>query len=121
MGHPHGFMDFVSGRKRPTLGSMMAVCPKCDRKMYITQASWARKTRPMCPACGTILVPSKDAQKRTPELRCNASRLKKRACVRCNAQLASGNSADMCRPCLAKGKGVYVTPEEEVRGANRWR
>lgn len=116
MGHSHGYMDFGSGLTRPKLGSMMAVCPKCDRKMYISEASWARKTRPMCPACGTILMPSKEAQKRIPWLRCNAFRLKKRPCVRCNAQLASDNPADMCRPCQAKGTGVYVTPEEEVKG-----
>jgi ribosomal protein L40E len=120
MGNTAGFVDFVSKRVLQKKGSIRAVCTKCGRKPFIARVAWGRKTRPLCPDCGTILIPSKSSQEKIPEL-CSEVPLadhKKRVCIVCNAKLASGNTGDKCRPCKSK-EVPSITDMLRVMGAVR--
>ena len=80
-------------------GSTQGICSSCGRYQYVPSIGWRRKIRPTCKSCGSLLVPSKAAQRRNCHLRSEAPPASERRCNNCNAKLRDGNKDDRCSPC----------------------
>ena len=94
-------------------GSSCGVCVSCGARKFVSQLSWTRATRPTCPGCGGLLLPSVSAQKKNKLISTVKSRgRKERRCETCKAVLSQSNSNSLCRPCRAK----YPSGADFVKG-----
>jgi hypothetical protein len=87
------------GRAVKKAGATQGVCTGCGRYQFVSRLGWRRKTRPTCSSCGSLLEPSKKAQRQSHYLKSEPPPLSCRRCTNCNAILRDGNTAEQCSPC----------------------